>query len=573
MPTPRRSMIVLAVLILILLAQAALPAHAERRTALVIGNGTYKSAPLKNPVNDARDMAAALKRLGFDVTTLTDATQPQMENAVREFGINLRQGGVGLFYYAGHGVQVAGENYLIPVNAIIQSEGDVRYGSVNAGLILAKMEDAGNGINIVILDACRSNPFARSFRTAEQGLAKMDAPTGSLIAYSTSPGKVASDGGGKNGLYTHHLLNNITTPGLSVEELFKRVRQGVAGDSARKQVPWEASSLIGQFSFASDQKMASVDFIGGKPSPTPSAPPEPPLVKPSSGTLDLGDIDATATQRAKAEAAVRKEWEARLKSMQADYAKAQAVEKSPKYAAADRAKAWEKFLTTYTDKNPYSDADTTLREQAQVHRARWTDEARRQAEAAVAGKATTPQLAMAPAPKQPPNSPNPTDGWLSLAPYKPDTLDSPTAGAIWSDPTTGMEFVWVPGGCFQMGSPPTEGGRDVNEGPLHRVCISGLWVAKYTVTNLEYRRFKPRHSNYSHLQIGNDRQPVVGVSWKEAKAYAQWLSKKGSGKFRLPTEAEWEYAARAGTSSAYHWGENQDEACTFANVRDDKYST
>ena len=185
----------------LLFSLAAAPAMAAGRTALVIGNSAYPTAPLKNPVNDATDMAAALKRLGFDVTLLTDATMRQMEEAVRAFGLKLRGGGIGLFYFAGHGVQVAGENYLVPVNAAIQSEGDVKYGSLNAGLVLAKMEDAGNGPNVVILDACRNNPFARSFRSAEAGLARMDAPTGSLIAYATAPGHVASDGEGRNGVW------------------------------------------------------------------------------------------------------------------------------------------------------------------------------------------------------------------------------------------------------------------------------------------------------------------------------------------------------------------------------------
>jgi len=254
----RLSQVALPLALFFALVILCAPAQAERRTALVIGNGAYKNAPLKNPVNDARDMAAALKSLGFDVTMITDATQQQMENAVRDFGTKLRQGGVGLFYYAGHGVQVAGENFLIPVNAAIHSEGDVKYGSVNAGLVLAKMEDAGNGLNLVFLDACRSNPYARSFRTANEGLAKMDAPTGSLISYATAPGSIASDGSGRNGVFTRHLLENMKTPGLPISEVLMRVRQGVVRETAKKQVPWEASSLIGQFSFAGGAQTASL---------------------------------------------------------------------------------------------------------------------------------------------------------------------------------------------------------------------------------------------------------------------------------------------------------------------------
>ncbi len=247
------------------LAPPTLAAPQDKRVALVIGNGAYKEGPLKNPVNDASDMAAALRRLGFNVTLLKDATMKQMEAAVRDFGLKLRGGGTGLFYYAGHGLQVGGNNYLVPVNAVIQSESDVKYGCLDAGLVLGKMEDAGNGLNLVILDACRNNPFARSFRSASLGLAKMDAPTGSLIAYATAPGSVAADGNGRNGLYTQYLLRNIGTPGLSVEELFKRVRMGVAGESAKKQVPWEASSLIGQFSFAGGTQVASL-----APAPVPA---------------------------------------------------------------------------------------------------------------------------------------------------------------------------------------------------------------------------------------------------------------------------------------------------------------
>ena len=172
LPPLKLSLPLIALLLALLLcaAPASADPQQERRVALVIGNGAYPTAPLKNPVNDASDMAAALKRLGFEVTLLRDATMQQMEGAVREFGLALRRGGLGLFYFAGHGVQVAGENYLVPVNAVIQSEGDVKYGCLNAGLVLAKMEDAGNGPNVVILDACRNNPFARSFRSAEAAL-------------------------------------------------------------------------------------------------------------------------------------------------------------------------------------------------------------------------------------------------------------------------------------------------------------------------------------------------------------------------------------------------------------------
>ena len=222
----------------------------ERRIALVIGNGAYTSSPLANPVNDARDMAVALKKLGFSVRLNINANQRSMENAIRTFGKDLRSGGVGLFYFAGHGVQVHGRNYLIPIGANIESEADAKYESVDAGRVLSQMYEAENGLNIIILDACRDNPYASSFRSSEKGLAKMDAPTGSILAYATAPGSVAADGTDRNGLYTSMLLKHMMEPNLIIERIFKKVRIDVMKKSANRQVPWESSSLTGDFYFS-----------------------------------------------------------------------------------------------------------------------------------------------------------------------------------------------------------------------------------------------------------------------------------------------------------------------------------
>ena len=226
----------------------------ERKTALVIGNSAYPTSPLKNPVNDARAMARALRELGFVVDERTNLTMVEMKQAVETFGDGIKEGGVGLFYYAGHGIQVAGRNYLIPVDANIQGESEVDYKAVDAGLVLAKMDLAQNEMNIVILDACRNNPFPRSFRSANAGLASMDAPSGTLIAYATAPGKVASDGTGENGLYTQEVVKAIRRPGIKIEDAFKQVRSGVQTQTQGKQVPWESSSLVGDFYFSGSGK-------------------------------------------------------------------------------------------------------------------------------------------------------------------------------------------------------------------------------------------------------------------------------------------------------------------------------
>jgi len=251
--------IVLALFIILLFPAYGLAERGIRvkqnRLALVIGNGAYKSAPLKNPVNDASDMASTLRNLGFDVMHINNADRRRMEDTIREFGRRLRHGGVGLFYYAGHGMQVDGRNYLIPVDAKVESESDVKFEAVDAGRVLGKMEDAENELNIVILDACRDNPFARSFRSSSLGLARMDAPKGSLIAYATAPGYVAADGTGRNGIYTKYLLKHITAPGLTLEQVLKRVRVEVINETRDKQVPWESSSLTGEFYFVIEGKV------------------------------------------------------------------------------------------------------------------------------------------------------------------------------------------------------------------------------------------------------------------------------------------------------------------------------
>jgi hypothetical protein len=231
--------------------EVAQPATTQvARIALVIGNGGYREVPLKNPPQDARAMAGALQACGFQVQVLVDGSLPQMEAALRVFGQRLKAGGVGLFFYAGHGMQVRGTNYLIPVGADIGDEDEIRFKALDANEVLAKMESAGNGLNLMVLDACRNNPFGRGWRRGgAEGLAQMDAPTGTYIAFATGPGRTASDGSGANGLYTQHLLEALQQPGLKVEEVFKRVRMGVKQSSHDQQVPWDSSSLTGEFYF------------------------------------------------------------------------------------------------------------------------------------------------------------------------------------------------------------------------------------------------------------------------------------------------------------------------------------
>ena len=225
------------------------PAATEGRTALVIGNAAYDDAPLANPVHDAEDMAAALKKSGFKVDLQLNSSQRQMERAIQKLGNRLRNGGVGLFYFAGHGIQVNGVNYLVPVDANITTEADVRFEAVDANRALAQMQEAGNRLNMVFLDACRNNPYKRSFRSASNGLAAMDAPRGTLVSFATAPGNVAADGTGRNGIYTKHLLRQMAKKDLEIGRMMRQVRRGVQEDTKERQTPFELSSLTGDFYF------------------------------------------------------------------------------------------------------------------------------------------------------------------------------------------------------------------------------------------------------------------------------------------------------------------------------------
>ena len=441
-------------------------AHAEQRIALVIGNSAYPDIPLANPVNDARLMATTLRAQGFEVIEALDASQRDIQRAVKDFGNRLKAAegeALGLFYYAGHGLQVRGENFLIPVDAEIEDEGDVDIYAISANAILRTIEDARNGLNIVILDACRNNPFARSFRTVSRGLALMEAPTGTLIAYSTAPGQVALDGNGANSPYTEALARAIAAPGITIERVFKNARNDVLAATQGQQTPWEASSLTGD-----DYYLVAATEAAAEPQ---------------------------STDRAALELAF---WEAIKDSEDPE------------------------LLRLYPERYP----DGTF---ADIVRQRL--EALSQTEVAV----VTPQPQPEPAPP------------------------SHRAGETFQDCANCPEMVVVPAGSFQMGSPSGEEGRYDDEGPLHRVSVEQSFaVGEYEVTFAEWDAcvsaggcsHRPEDEGWGHGS-----RPVINVSWDDAQEYVRWLSRETGHEYRLLSEAEWEYAARAGTQTARHWGD------------------
>lgn len=243
-------------------------AIAETRIALVIGNSGYeKISRLRNPSNDAQLIATTLRQVGFEVVAVTDTDRNGMVDAVKSFSAQLLQAGpdsVGLFYYAGHGVQSTGTNYLVPLQADIDKVSDLEVEAIDAKWVLRQMEAARNGLNIVIFDACRNNPFPGEFRTSFRGLRRIAPPSGSLIAYSAAPGQVAADGRTENSPYASALAHEIRQPGSELMRVFRNTRVTVERQTDPKQTPWEEQSVKGEFYFVPPESpvgTASAKFL------------------------------------------------------------------------------------------------------------------------------------------------------------------------------------------------------------------------------------------------------------------------------------------------------------------------
>ncbi|MBF0626556.1 MAG: SUMF1/EgtB/PvdO family nonheme iron enzyme, partial [Magnetococcales bacterium] len=408
---------------------------------------------------------------------LIDADKPAMEKAVRQFGQAIRGGAVGLFYYAGHGIQVKGQNYLIPVTANVNSETDVKYELVDAGYVLDEMANAGNRLNIMILDACRNNPFGgRGLRSTGAGLAQVSAPSGTVIGYATQPGNTALDGFDGNSPYTQALAQAIKTPGLDIFATFNKVGLLVKKATGGEQQPWLATSPVeGRFQFAGD--------------PPPDDGPGDAVQTPGKGAFDVGDLERNARQEQDAWAT----WQTEMQG---------AFERVTGLSGETRQReGWKRFLQAYAQNNPYSEDDETLRQDANK---------RMQALEARAG--TTPP---------PP----------------------PSRGG--TEPVTGMEFVAVPGGTFEMGCGAGQSDCAADQKPAHRVSLGGFELGKHEVTQGQWRAVMG--SNPADFGACGDNCPVEQVSWDDVQGFLARLNGRGDRcRYRLPTEAEWEYACRSG---------------------------
>jgi formylglycine-generating enzyme required for sulfatase activity len=405
------------------------------RLALIIGNSNYnkKADWLANPLNDAADMAAVLRGLNFKVILKQDIDHNSMKRAVNNFTQRLnREKGIGLFYFSGHGLQDNNShNYLIPVDADINTQADIQYQAVNSSWVLDKMSETNNALNVLILDACRDKFRQQNKGYIKKGLAAMQASLGSLVAYATAPNTSALGSERKrNSVYTQYLVRALKTrSNLSVSDMLTYVTNKVAGETGNRQIPWQSGSMKDIFCFSR-----------------------------CGVSNELAERDAKIARL-----------EAQLQQQ------------------------------TITPTKPKPVFSNNL----------------------VAGKVFRDRL---------------------------------RSGGL------GPKMVVIPAGYFRMGD--IQGGGDSDEQPVHRVSVGKFAMGKYEVTFAEYDKFADAtgRSKPDDLNWGRGNRPVINVSWNDATAYAKWLSNQTGKKYHLPTEAEWEYAARAGTETKYWWGNNIDKS-------------
>jgi formylglycine-generating enzyme required for sulfatase activity len=521
----------------------------EARVALIIGNSNYRTAPLSNPANDAADLAHALERKGFKVLVRENVSERGLKEAVDAFSKHLRKGGVGLFFFAGHGIQLKEQNFLIPIDVGFDSEADLTFKSVSAEYVLSLMAEAGNRVNVVILDACRNNPFQQAKRSISRGLGIMNvgrAERGTFIAYATSPGATAADGDGRNGLYTKYLLQSLDVADSDIDKVFGRVRGAVVQETNGEQVPWTSSSMVGSFYFDPVQDSTASHAPVAVLKANPDAEQEQPVVK----------YDPVQE---------RGFWERIKDSRNATDFKAYLE----RFSSGPRA-AYARWMM-----QKYGTGSATE----------------------VASLAPTQNPIVVPVAPAPPArvDPLPAAAPGNASGARMGAAESSAPGTEFRDCADCPPMVMLPAGNFVMGSGDDDLLAEPDEQPAHRVQVTAPFaIGKFEVTRGQYAAFV-RETGRSHPPGCNstrsgrflnnpkaswqnpgfpqqDSEPVVCVSWDDAQAYVSWLSRKTGKPYRLPSEAEWEYAARGGTAGSRYWADaSAASACKYASVAANAY--
>ncbi len=549
----------------------AAPASAATgsRMALIVGNSAYRHLPaLDNPANDARALDARLRQLGFDTILKLDATARDLNRAVYDFAGRVQPGGVAVVFYAGHGIDSGGRNYLIPVDAQLERDVDLRTDAMVVDEVLEALRAVRAAVTVVMLDACRDNPLPKKVRSGSRGLARVTAPSGTLIAYAARPGEVAQDGDpGGNGVFTGELLKALGQPGLTLEEVFKQVAVGVRARTGGSQEAWAEGLITGEFYFVEPQ-VASAP-VAAVPSAAIPAQAFDPRSTENLFWASIKDSDRPGDY----EAYLRKYPEGtfadlarvRLSALK-ERQVASVAPASPVAPTGPSIVALDAGYVTVTASNlrsePATDgtrlatlpAGTAVRVTGKLADGSWVRIAHAGGVAWVWGELVAP-AGSAPAAK----------------PVVGVSPQSRNPGDVFQDCADCPEMVVLPQGSFTMGSPSGEEGRYDNEGPQHQVRIGyGLAVGKYEGTFEEWDAcvsaggcsHRPGDNGW-----GRDRRPVIDVSWDDAQAYVGWLSRSTGQHYRLLSESEWEYAARGGTTTRFYWGEDlgEREICGYAN--------
>ena len=551
-----------AIAVLLLAPALAAPAHAAKRVALVIGNAEYRHASrLANPLNDANDIAAALGRLGFEVTRLDNAGYDAMRRGLRAFTRAAAASETAVVFYAGHGIEVDGRNFLIPVDARLASDQDVEYEAVPLDLV-SRAVDRASEFRLIVLDACRDNPFAQQMkrsgasRSIGRGLARVEPAGETLVAYAAKGGSVAADGEGRNSPYSTALLAHLEEPGLEVGLMFRKVRDAVLRSTGGRQEPFVYGSLSSEGV-----------YLGARPEPSgPAAMPAQPGGGGSGAMLGQAAEAYKAAERlntVEAFEAVARRFpgtvyadlaRGHVRKLRAGGAQA-ALPPRPAPAPApakpappaDPAEAEAALGLTVADRSLIQwglsaagfdpgPADGAFGPRTRAALKAWQ---------AKAGAPATGHLTLAAA------------SALKVAGEKASRAVG-RPGTTFRDCPQCPTMVVLPAGSFVMGSPASEADRYDDEGPQRRVTIRRPFaVGKYEVTFAEWNACvaaggcsrRPKDEGW-----GRGRRPVIDVNWHEAKDYVRWLSRRTSKRYRLLSEAEWEYAARAGTRTRHHWG-------------------
>jgi formylglycine-generating enzyme required for sulfatase activity len=560
-----------------------MPISNAKRLALVVGNGDYKFVPsLSNPVNDAKDVAAALHNLNYEVIILTNASYKTMFDTVQQFVKRLAQlGSVGLFYFSGHGLQSGGRNYLIPVDAQIKTEADIKSLSLDANYVLTKMNEAKTQVNIMIFDACRSNPFKQSVINSKGLVQITPRNVGTFISFATLPMQAAWGGkkNERNSIYTKYLLAALKNqPNVAISEVFIEIRNQVILETKNAkmlQVPWDSSSLRHKFCFGECLSVGDTEKLKlvlsnletkvqqcAKPLKTPEPlinftaifnPPQ--LQEPK---RDMFEKSADFKKR------VHKYHKRRLQLFNNYLAEFnQAVKDGDRsYQAgiislsnydADKEKFYFKikwqagWVKKFFNDLPY-EKQKWIKISPSEAKEFWQSGKQKPFFLTVkrSGDHSVISGAIIVENKQ---------VWNIFGFSEKDHLKN---GREFSDHLIdgdfGPEMVWIPAGSFRMGD--IQGDGDSDETPVHQVSVKRFAMGKYEVTFAEYDKFveATARDKLDDEGWGRGNHPVINVSWHDATAYAEWLSQQTGQTYRLPTEAEWEYAARAGTKTKYWWG-------------------